>query len=115
MNDMRKPVAAPIPSPSLFTIAARSEAVVTENFGTVTANELSIPVIGKLMERYGGGRDDTRFGYSLVCESITGPNGERFTMALIESLPARAMRDFAAMAKASMRVNGLARDAVEKA
>lgn len=114
MNDMRKPVAAPLPAP-LFVIEPRSEKVVTENFGTVTVSELSIPLIGKLMERYGGGKDDTRFGYSLVAESVTGPNGERFTMAIIESLPARAMRDFAAMAKASMRVNGLSREAVEKA
>jgi hypothetical protein len=114
MNDMRKPVAAPLAAP-VFTLAPRSEKVVTENFGTVTAAEMSIPAIAKLMERYGNGKDDTRFGYALVAESVTGPHGERFTIAAIESLPARALRDFAAMAKAATRVNGLARDQVEKA
>jgi hypothetical protein len=76
---------------------------------------MSIPAIGKLMERYGNGKDDTRFGYALVAESATGAHGERFTVAAIEALPARALRDFAALAKAATRVNGLSRDAVEKA
>jgi hypothetical protein len=112
MSDLRKPAAAPLPAP-VFMLAPRFEKVVTENFGTVTAAEMSIPAMGKLMERYG--KDDTRLGYALVAESVTGPNGERFTIAAIESLPARAMRDFAAMAKAATRVNGLARADVEKA
>lgn len=114
MNDLRKPAAASLPAPG-FLLAPRFEKVVTENFGTVTAAEMSIPAIGKLMERYGNGKDDARFGYALVAESVTGPNGERFTIAAIEALPARALRDFAAMAKAATRVNGLARAEVEKA
>lgn len=109
MNDLRKP------TPSVFSLPARSETIETENFGRITVSELSIPVMGKLMERYGNGKDDTRLGYALVCESVTGANGERFTMTVLENLPARAMRDFAAMAKAATRVNGLLRAEVEKA
>ncbi|WP_429467550.1 hypothetical protein [Paraburkholderia sp. WSM4175] len=110
MNDMQKPAGLP-----LFTLATQTEKLKTEHFGTVTVSELPVPLLTKFFERHGEKKDPVRMGYALICECVTGEHGERFTMASIDALPGRAMRDLTQMIDAAQRVNGFTQDAVEKA
>ncbi|MGF6986548.1 hypothetical protein QFZ99_006089 [Paraburkholderia atlantica] len=109
MNDMQKP------QPLLFTLPMRSEKLDTEYFGTVTVSELPVPLLKQFFERQGNTKDPLRVGYALICECVTGAHGERFTPASIDTLPGRVMRDLTSMIDVAQRVNGLARDEVEKA
>jgi hypothetical protein len=111
MNDMQKlPGGLP-----LFTLATQTEKLKTEHFGTVTIAELPLPAVTRFFERQGNTKDPVRVGYALLCECVTGEHGERFTLATIDALPGRVMRDLTRMIDVAQRVNGFARDEVEKA
>ncbi|MGF6981427.1 hypothetical protein QFZ99_000903 [Paraburkholderia atlantica] len=109
MNDVRPA------SPLLFTLPTQTEKVKTENFGTVLISELPVPLLTKFFEQHADTKDPVRMGYALICECVTGEHGERFTIATIDALPGRAMRDLTKMIDAAQRVNGFTQGAVEKA
>lgn len=107
MNDLSQP--AP-----LFQLVTLTEEVPTKLFGTVTVTELSNRRLGQLYAEHDPEVDSEGFGHALLCESVTGANGERMTPAFIQSLPNRALPDLKVMMQAAVRVNGMDRCDVEK-
>ena len=105
----RNPVSPP------FVINQRVETLPTEHLGTLTITGMEIPRLQQLLADHGKPDDSDLFGRRLVCETVTGPNGERFTVDQLAHLPAFVLRDYSAIVDAAQRVCGLNRDAVEKA
>jgi hypothetical protein len=102
------------PAP-LFAVQLLAEPVETAMFGPVTVHEISGRRITALYEQYSPGEDPRAFGYALMCETVRGPNGERFTMELFDDLPNRAMPDVALLLRTAVRINGVSSEEVEKA
>lgn len=108
MNDMS------LPSPPVFALVPITEQVPTKLFGIVTVSELPSRRLAKLYAEHDPEADSKGFGDALLCESVTGENGERFTPAALDALPNRAMPDLKLMMQAAVRVNGMERADVEK-
>jgi hypothetical protein len=102
------------PAP-LFNIPFRSEAIETELFGTVTVHEIPARRLSALYDECPPEAKGEDFGHNLLCETVTGPNGEHFTMELLRDLPNRALKDMAKLLRTAVRINGISRDEVEKA
>ena len=110
MNDFSQPVRS-------FDLTLSSETVETECFGAVTISDIGADGIERIAThmRETGQTDDREMAQRLLCESATGPNGERFTPEGFAHMPARAFRDRINLLTAAMRVNGLSQVDVEKA
>ena len=110
MNDIQKPVAAP-----LFTIPApKFEKLPTQNFGTVTVSAPSPAFIEKLVGAADKTKDPDIYYRQLVAECVTGEHGERFTPALLASLPGNCYVDWLQLRAAAIRVCGLSQEDNEK-
>ena len=110
MTDLSQPVRT-------FDLTLSSETVETECFGVVTGSDIGADGIERIAThlREAGQTDDREMARRLLCESATGPNGERFTLEGLAQMPARAFRDRIRLLTAAMRVNGLSQVDVEKA
>ncbi|WP_395066195.1 hypothetical protein [Paraburkholderia silvatlantica] len=106
--------------PPVFVIPFRTEDVATDLFGTVTVSELSSRKLEALhalipKDDDASPEDKSRFAYRLLCEAARGENGERFTLEVLDDLPTRAFTDVAKLVRVAVRLNGMDREAVEKA
>ena len=110
MTDLSQPAAS-------FDLTPSHETVETDCFGTVTISDIGADGIERIAShmRDAGQADDREMARRLLCESATGPNGERFTPEGLAHMPARAFRDRIKLLTAAMRVNGLSQVDVEKA
>jgi hypothetical protein len=100
MNDMSQP--AP-----LFQVRFNTETVPTSMFGNVSVSELPSRLLAHLYEEHNPETDSEGFGFALLCETVTGEQGERFTRAILESLPNRGLADMRKMMQAAVRMNGM--------
>ncbi len=118
MNDMSQ-VPPPPPkgkqpaSPPSFSLNKQSEVIDTKAFGKVTINDVGVDAFERIAIEAKG--DSTLMMRRLLCEAGIGPKGERFTLDLLSSLPARCFSDRIALLRAAARVNGVGVDDVEKA
>ena len=107
MNNMVQP-------PVLFQVTLNTEEIDTAMFGKVTVRELPSRRIAQLYADHDPQTRGESFGNALLCECVTGENGERFTVELLESLPNRALPDMRRMIQASVRLNGMNSEEVGK-
>lgn len=108
MNDMSQP-------PAVFQVTFNTERIETTMFGTVTVSEIPSRRLAKLYQDHNPEADGQSFGFALLCECVTGEHGERFTNAVLESLPNRALADMKKLTQAAVRLNGTDHAEVEKA
>lgn len=108
MNDVNKQA---VP---LFTLFAREEFITTRHFGTVTVRELPVKLFEDIAAKHRGDENNIALLREVMCASVEGPNGERFTPELLEELPARALFDVSDLLVAAARVNSMRKEDAEK-
>lgn len=88
MND-RVPA---LSAPREFVVPSKTKVVHTEAFGAVTLRAMSIRRAREIATQLDENRPEES-GFRLLCETATGPNGERFTMESIDEFPAHVMAE----------------------
>jgi hypothetical protein len=108
MNDINKKA---VPA---FNVTPHEETINTRCFGQVRIHDIGAHRIEALLAAHQDEQDNLPLLRAILCEAGEGEHGERFTPDLLRKLPARAFRDSRELMVAAGRVNGLARDDVEK-